>query len=210
MPESPKVLSPDVIKITQQYLRTTSAMEKMFAEAQLRTDKDRWRYDGVGSCDEIDNKLQSELGIQGPAADHLVQLREQRAAQFPGKSKLTGCPYHREGIGCVLGSLKAPVCITFPDNKAEWRERFGIIFASDYDSPDKYAIRTLEAVLGGRTLVNETPLNNFIGEVESLTARIKQEPRLHHKSFKDRTRLFWRGLKSLPEDLRRKGEFFRR
>lgn len=192
-------------RITEQYQRAASWTEDMFGAARVRTKEEGWRFNGVGSCAYIHSKEESELGLQGPAASHLIQLRD-RINQRAGaeRSCLTGCPHH--GLnGCTAG-IKAPICLTYFDNGSEWQKRFSID-----TKPLREDIEfTLASILNGFYLDSEEALDQYRQRISSITERIKQEPVLYGGSLKDRARVFWRNLIEFPEKTRKHWEYTRR
>lgn len=193
---------PKVIEIAQQYQTAVGILNNMFDIARVRTTGELWRLDGVGSCVQIHNKEDSEIELIGPAKKYIVALRETRNQEAGGHSILTGCPYHREGIGCVLGNLKSPVCIQHFENWGEWRARFGInawILKEEIDD-------VLNLILTGHGLISPAILTNFTERIEQFAERIKLEPDLYQVKGPDKNSslvgrtTFWQRLRHLPKD----------
>lgn len=189
-----KAANPENIgQIVRQYKTVVGKLEQMFRAASIRTTKESWRKDGIGSCLYIHNKEQSEIGLLGPAKDKLIKLQEERNREFGGKSTLTGCPYHRAGHGCVLGNLKAPVCIRYSDSGSfmEWGARFGINTDNLRDEVD--------TVLRG-ILVHDPEINipQYLESIESRIKAIKREPILHNPPFRNRLKVTWRDAVGFP------------
>ncbi len=114
-----------VNKIVRQYTAVVGALDNLFLEMDLRSDMGLWRINGVGTCRNL-NEEGARQGLGGPAKDTLILLRTRRAKDNPGLSRLTACPYHREGCGCILKELKSPLCIAAVENKDEVWNRFKI------------------------------------------------------------------------------------
>lgn len=86
------MVSEAVSRITRQYQGAVGQLNIMFDTARVRTAREAWRKDQVGSCAQISSKERSELGLCGPAKEHLISLRERRSQTAGGKSELTGWP----------------------------------------------------------------------------------------------------------------------
>lgn len=185
-----------VKQIVGQYRQVVGAMEIMFQAAKPRTNNQPWRRDGVGSCHKVEKGL-AETGLAGEAADELIRLRDELNTEYGGASTVTPCPYHRKGVGCVLGDLKSPICITWPDNHSEWRKRFGVDLLAVSDD----AGTLLRLVLGGRTLNDTAAIDRFTQRVQEVIQRIEGEPRLEGGTFRERSIVRWRGVKETPRRL---------
>ena len=118
--------------IAANYTRVVGALDQMFHEIDLRTTGSMWRSPkpvlaGVGSCAIVNSKKHAEQKLHGSALQMLIDMREARNAETPGKpDPKTGCPYHREGSGCVLHELKSPACIGYNETFREQKQRFGM------------------------------------------------------------------------------------
>lgn len=188
----------EVLIITDQYRMIVGSLEEMFQAARIRTNQEGWRQNGVGSCKEIHDQEESEQGLEGPAKKHLISLRKKVNQEVPGQTEFTGCPYHRTGVGCVLGNLKAPVCIRYIDNGWEWQQRFGL---------NTRQLRTeidfsLKLILSGQLLdPSSTTLTRYIRRVDKIRQQIEKEPVLDGSSTWDKVRLFYGGIIGLPQRL---------
>ena len=192
--------NPETIgRIITRYKTVVGALNQMFQAASPRTTREAWRKDGLGSCAYIRNKEQSEIGLLEPAKDRLIELREARNRKFGGKSTLTGCPYHRAGYGCVLGDLKAPVCIRYsdPGSFMEWGARFGINTDDLRDEVDT----VLKGILVHDPVRNDTNIPQYLESIERRIKVIKKEPMLYNPPFRDRMRNLWRNTTGLPRRL---------
>lgn len=185
-------------EITGQYRQVVGALEEMFAQARQRTNTDSWRRDGVGSCRKLDKRL-SELWLDGHAKNNIIVLRDDRNKEIEGNSTHSNCPYHRNNLGCVLTdvNLKSPLCISFFENSAEWRNRFGI----NTTQLTKKIINTLAIIQTGGFLENTTPINIFTANIHALTERIQKEPRLEGGSPREKMVLLWKNIKETPRKL---------
>lgn len=163
-----------------QYTKVVGALDQMFTEMDLRSNGSLWRwkdspYEGVGSCKYI-SKSPSESGLVGPARQTLLNLRVQRAKEFPGSSSVSSCPYHRENQGCILGELKSPICISHVDHPGELRRRFGI---------DGYQLTTDISWILRSILESQDPTQNnqFVDDahqaVIQMTQHVKRFPVIH-------------------------------
>lgn len=109
----------------RQYREVVGALDVMFREMGRRSEADLWRVDGVGSCKQV-GRFSSEDGFHPNIREIMIRLREERSLETLGENTLAACPYFRDTRGCVLGDLKAPVCIAHVDYSAELRKRFRI------------------------------------------------------------------------------------
>jgi len=89
--------------VLEQYTGTTRLLNELFALAPETC----YEADGVGCC-KI-NKLDSEVGLQGPAEETIIRMREDIWRRVRPTSNY--CGYHQEGSGCILGELKSPLCL---------------------------------------------------------------------------------------------------
>lgn len=118
--------------IVHNYTQVVGALDQMFAEIDIRTTGSMWRSErpeisGVGSCRIVNNKKKAEQGLHGQAMEMLIDLREARREETSGKpDPKTGCPYHREGLGCILHEFKSPACIGYNETFPEQNQRFGM------------------------------------------------------------------------------------
>lgn len=110
---------------TRQYREVVGALDVMFREMGLRSEVELWRVDGVGTCKQV-GQFSSEDGLYPDIRVDMVRLREKRNLETAGENTLAACPYYRDNQGCVLGDLKAPICIAHVDYPDELRRRFGI------------------------------------------------------------------------------------
>lgn len=175
--------------IVSQYTTIVGALDQMFTEIDLRSKGSLWRwedsaYAGSGSCKYI-SKEPSESGFVGPTRRLFINLREDKAKEFPGSSSLSSCPYHRENHGCILGELKSPLCISHIDSPGELRPRFGIdgykltqdiswILRSVLESTDPHTKHVLESPLQNNDFVAEA-----CAAIEQMTRHVKRFPVLH-------------------------------
>ena len=136
---------PKVEQIVSQYKRVVGAWDEMFAEISKRTQWEGWKQDGIGSCGIL--KETSETGLRGLARDDLIAMRNEVNAQndLPRVEGKLSCPLLRAYLGCVLGELKAPICITHIENIDEVQDMFGI---NHYEFKLE-VYRTLRRILGG-------------------------------------------------------------
>lgn len=109
----------------RQYREVVGTLDVMFREMGLRSEVELWRVDGVGTCRQV-GQFSSEGGFCPDVREGVIRLREERNLQTAGENTLAACPYFRDNQGCVLGDLKAPVCIAHVDYPEELRRRFGI------------------------------------------------------------------------------------
>lgn len=174
--------TPETIElITSRYQRVVGTLDHMFRVASLRTEVNAWKDDEVGSCAYISSKTESEEGLTGVAKNLLIELREKRNREFGGTSTLTGCPYHRTGYGCVLGNLKAPICIRYFDHSSykEWREQFGINpirFREGINS-------VLREILICDPQRDDASISWYLECINRRTQTIESEPILHNPPF---------------------------
>lgn len=185
--------------IVSQYTTIVGALDQIFQEIDVRSNGSIWRwedspYAGVGSCKYI-SKSPSESGLVGPARQSLIELREQKAKDFPGLSPNSSCPYHRENQGRILGELKSPLCISHIDGYEpnyyrydELQERFGIrsdqlamdiswILRTILEAKDPYNRNDLQS-----PIENDTFVNNAYKAVLQMTDHVKRFPILHSNS----------------------------
>ncbi len=158
------------VVIVGQYSRVVAALDSMFTVMRPRIAWEVWRVNGVGSC-HIDRET-SEYGLNGPARDLIIDLRDIRNEAVEGErlDESVACPYHRVWRGCVLGNLKSPICISHIDAPWELSDRFGI---------NGYALRgdideILETVLNGKA--DEEFVVLACDAVEQMTQYIKRFP----------------------------------
>jgi hypothetical protein len=64
-----------------------------------------WEENWIGNCDIT--TAMSETGISGPFEGTFFRLRNELSLH-----SLHACEFHRENVGCVLGGLKSPRCVT--------------------------------------------------------------------------------------------------
>lgn len=90
--------------IITQYTRCTRLLTELFSY----TPDTCWKEDGKGCCDQ--DLATAEAGLCGPAEGRLIELRNAKRAEA-GLRLGVACLYHAEGEGCILGELKAPLCM---------------------------------------------------------------------------------------------------
>lgn len=170
-----ELINPLNAEIIRQYHSVAGALNIMFKEMSVRTNGELWRlenspYFGMGSCTHADREV-AEWGVEGPAAEDMIKLRDERNKQIPGESRC--CPYHREGRGCTLGDLKGPVCLEHIDNPGEIEKTFGI---------DPYQLThqirwVLRKILLGEA--NELFVKAAVVAANSMSEHVKIFPILH-------------------------------
>lgn len=170
----------DTKKITEQYRGVVGLLDAMFREIGLRSEAELWRFDGVGNCSYV-TKVSSEIGLESPARRRLIRLRQKRNKDIGGKSTIAKCPYHRAGMGCVLGDLKAPICIAHVDYPGTLQRKFKV---------DGYQLKQdidwiLECILGQEVSDNESELFDCmnVGEFNELAQEAIRKMSGHIKLF---------------------------
>jgi len=178
--ERPAFADPKVEQIISQYRQVVGALDRMFVEMSKRTEWEKWRFDGFGSCGILQST--SEVGLGGIARNELIRLREEVNAAT-GLSRVDGkltCPYHRANHGCVLGDLKSPLCIAWIENRDEVSEKFSV----DFYQFKQFVYGALGKILFTKetdeSLINPGDNEDFVAEtlvkIESLTDRVLGAP----------------------------------
>lgn len=173
---SHELIDPANVPTIERYRKVAGAINRMFKALSIRTNGEGWRIDGRGACGEVDRDL-IESQIEGPAREDFIKLREERNAQIPGESKC-GCPYHREGIGCILGDLKGPICLAHIDNPQELQERFGI----DADQTTFGIDLVTKRIIAGKE--DDLFVEAAVHAVDSMIEHIEGFPILHPEEVK--------------------------
>ena len=142
-----------------------NAHDSLWQEIYKRTTTKSWERDpkGIGSCN-VSDEIVTE-GLATPFKSDLIQLRNRRSNEVPLTGTNGGCPHHRPNVGCVLGGLKAPLCLDYEDlfMKPEIEARFGICLM-----PVKpYLLHVVDAQVDQ----NGTPINFDPKENADFTAR---------------------------------------
>ncbi len=176
----------EIDPIVRQYTTVVGALDKMFSELDKRSHGALWKKEGslkgVGSCASI-LTYYTEKGLVGPASNKLLELRDLKSKNVPGiKSLKTGCDFHRQNMGCSLGELKSPFCISHIDDSWELGIVFGIngfslehdikwSLASILSAKDPFTNAQLASALDNDRFVEEVS-----GAISLMTAHIKRFP----------------------------------
>lgn len=172
-------LNPKVEQMIDQYRRVVGAVNNVFLELSARTEWEKWRMDGVGSCG-ISREV-SETGLVGVAKTDLIELREKRNSEAGGEhveSRLS-CDYHRKECGCVLGDLKAPICLTYVEN---WDELEDLGLNKPIEKLLKNAARATFIVLAGEESGNlDSLVDDVVFEALEVTAQVQLLPIIENR-----------------------------
>lgn len=173
---------PKIELIVGQYRRVVGALNELFLGISGRSEWEIWKQDGIGSCGIP--KEAAQKGFSGIAKETLITLREELNStnSLPRvEGKLT-CPYHRKNHGCVIGELKAPVCIAYIENKEEVRERFGVepyqLKRLIYDTARKVLFSGIDDESKVDPIQNEEFVEEIIGEIRGIVEKVRNSPPL--------------------------------
>lgn len=148
--------------IINQYRTVVGKLDEMFGELDRRSYGALWKQEGplkgVGSCAGLLTQ-QIEEGLTGIARKKLIELRAEKGNSVPGQgSSKTKCDFHREGMGCALGDLKSPLCISHIDDGWE----LGIVFGINGFSLERDVRWILDNILTAKDPFSGTKLGSAI------------------------------------------------
>ena len=159
-----------------QFRRIIGAMDSLSWEISQRTVGEEYKQNGFGSCGIPREVTEIDLG---EIASEVLAMREEIGLADGSKTVEAKviCPHHRENGGCIVGTLKGPVCSGFFGNSQEILDIFGI----DVLELRKRVRKDLKIVNGVGEHKNINPEQNEELAVETLSKIVSATE--HIKSF---------------------------